>query len=421
MRLSKLFTKTLKEPPTGETAVNAQLLVKAGYVFKVMAGVYAYLPLGLRVLNKIRNVIREEMDKVGGQEVLMPSLHPADYWKTTGGWDNIDVLFKVKSRTEKDYALGQSHEEIVTPIAKEMIQSYKDLPLAIYQVGWKFRDELRAKSGILRGREFEMKDMYSFHESEEDFQKFYEVVKKAYIKAYDRVGLVAKAAEASGGDFSEKISYAFEVLTDAGEDDILYCPSCEFCVDVEIAKQKKGDDCPKCKKEKLKQAIASEVGNVFDLGQKYSKDFDFTFTAKDGSKVHPVMGCYGWGTTRTMGVIVEKFHDDKGIIWPEIIAPYKVIIVSLLGNSGEISKKIKETSEAIYQDLQDAEIEVIYDDREDKTAGEKFAEADLLGIPYRLVISEKTIAKDKMELKKRDSDKVGLVGKKELMKRLEAK
>jgi len=417
MRLSKLFTKTLKEAPKDETTINAQLLVKAGYVYKVMAGVYAYLPLGLRVLNKIRDVIRKEMDKVGGQEILMPSLHPAEYWKTTGGWDNIDVLFKVKSRTEKDYALGQSHEEIVTPIAKEMVQSYKDLPLAIYQVGWKFRDELRAKSGILRGREFEMKDMYSFHEDEKDFLRFYEVVKKSYIDAYKKIGLTAKAAEASGGDFSEKISYAFEVLTDAGEDDILYCPSCDFCIDVEIAEDKKDGNCPKCK-EKLKEGRAAEVGNVFDLGQKYSKDFDFTFTAKDGSPVHPVMGCYGWGTTRTMGVLVEKFHDEKGIVWPEIVAPYKVIIVEINSNDSDKNKKIHKTCEDLYQDLQDGGVEVLYDDREGKSAGEKFAEADLLGIPWRIVVSEKTVSKNKIELKKRDDKKAKLIIKKELIKTL---
>ncbi len=401
MRQSKLFTKTIKQAPKDKVTLNAQLLIRAGFVYKVMAGVYSYLPLGLLVLEKIRNVIREEMDKIGGQEILMPSLHPAENWKKTGGWDNIDVLFKVKSRTDKDYALGQSHEEIVTPLVKETIQSYKDLPLSVYQIHWKFRDELRAKSGLLRSREFEMKDMYSFHESQEDFEEFYEVVKKAYLESYKRLGLVAKVTEASGGDFTEKVSYEFMVLTDAGEDNILYCPSCEFCVNLEIAKNKENDDCPGCKKGKLKKARASEVGNVFDLGQKYGKDFDLTYTDEKGKKKHPFMGCYGWGTTRAMGVLVEKSHDQKGIIWPEIVAPFKVHLIGLEG--------IKETADKLYQDLIKNEIEVLYDDREDKSAGEKFADADLIGIPYRVVVSDKTIKEDSVEIKKRESDKTELV------------
>jgi len=403
MKQSKLFTKTTKNIPKDELTLNAQLLVKAGFVYKVMAGVYAYLPLGLRVLNKIRGVIREEMDKIGGQEILMPSLHPAENWKKTGGWDSINILFKVKSRTDKDYALGQSHEEIVTPLVKEMIQSYKDLPLAVYQIHWKFRDELRAKSGLLRGREFEMKDMYSFHESQEDFEKFYEVVKQAYLASYQRLGLVAKATEASGGAFTEKFSYEFMVLTDAGEDDILYCPSCEFCVNLGIAKDKDKGNCPNCKKDKLKKSRASEVGNVFDLGQKYSKDFDLTYTDKKGKKKHPFMGCYGWGTTRTMGVLVEKFHDEKGMLWPEIVAPFKVHLIGLSEN-----KKVKEKADEVYKDLNKQGVEVLYDDR-DKSAGEKFAEADLIGIPIRLVVSEKTLAEEAVEIKRRDREKVELI------------
>ncbi len=409
MRFSKLFTKTSREAPKDEITTNAQLLVRGGFVYKVMAGVYAYLPLGLRVLNKIRNIIREEMDELGGQEILMPSLHPADYWKTTGGWDSIDVLFKIKSRTERDYALGQSHEEIVTPVVKEMVQSYKDLPLAVYQVNWKFRDELRAKSGILRGREFEMKDMYSFHENQEDFDDFYAKVKKAYINAYKKLGLVAKATEASGGAFTKKVSYEFMVLTDAGEDDILYCPSCEFCVNTEIAKNKKSEKCSHCGKSNLEEGRASEVGNVFDLGKKYSKDFDFQYTTSDGDKEYPIMGCYGWGTTRTMGVVLEKFHDERGMIWPEAIAPYKVHLVQL-GDSDEVKK----TTEDLYKELQDKNIEVFFDDREGKGAGEKLGDADLLGMPWRIVVSEKTLKEDKFELKKRSDSDIEMVDEKEL-------
>jgi prolyl-tRNA synthetase len=229
MRYSQLFSKTLRNAPKDADTINHQLLTQAGYVDQLMAGVYSYLPLGLRVLRKIEQIVREEMNAIGGQEVLMGTLHPKEIWEKTGGWDSIDVLFKIKSRTEKDYALGQSAEEVVTPLVMQYVTSYKDLPKAVYQIHWKYRDELRAKSGILRGREFLMKDMYSFHETQEDFDRFYAVVKKAYLKAFERMGLVAKVTEASGGNFTEKISYEFMVLTDAGEDDILYCSSCDVC------------------------------------------------------------------------------------------------------------------------------------------------------------------------------------------------
>jgi len=390
MKMSQMAFKPLKNPPANADTVNHKLLVQAGFVRQLMAGVYTYTPMGLRVLNKIRNIIRKEMDAIGGQEILMPSLHPKQNWVTTGGWDNIDVLFHLNSRTGKEYALGQSHEEIVTPLAKDMINSYKDLPLALYQIHWKFRDELRAKSGILRGREFEMKDMYSFHETQEDFDRFYQQVKDAYIKAYRNVDLVAKVTEASGGNFTQKISYEFMVLTDAGEDDIFYCPSCEFCVNSEIAKQQAGDECPKCHGAKLEAARASEVGNVFDLGQKYTKDFNLTYNDAEGKNKYPIMGCYGWGTTRTMGVIVEKSSDEKGIIWPLSIAPYEVIISSLKG--------AEDRAQQLYNDLKEHKVEVIWDDR-DESPGNKFAAADLMGIPVRLVLSTRN--NDKIEWKNR--------------------
>lgn len=396
--MSKMAFKPLKNPPANADTVNHKLLVQAGFVRQLMAGVYTYTPMGLKVLNKIRNIIRREMDAIGGQEILMPSLHPKKNWVTTGGWDSIDVLFHLQSRTGKEYALGQSHEEVVTPLAKDMIKSYKDLPLALYQIHWKFRDELRAKSGILRGREFEMKDMYSFHETQENFDKFYQQVKEAYIRAYRKVDLVAKVTEASGGNFTDKVSYEFMVLTDAGEDDIYYCPSCEFCVNSEIAKQQEGDKCPKCGQDELKAARASEVGNVFDLGQKYTKDFDLTYADAEGQNKHPIMGCYGWGTTRTMGVIVEKSSDENGIIWPLSIAPYEVIITSLKGT--------EERAEQLYKDLKEHKVEVIWDDRDD-SPGSKFAAADLMGIPVRLVLSERN--GDKIEWKNRKEEETELL------------
>lgn len=396
MKQSELFTRTLREAPKDEEAINAQLLTRAGFVEKLMAGVYSYLPLGLRVLRNIENIVREEMNRVGGQEVLMPMLHPKSIWQQTGGWDKIDVLFKIQSRTEKEYALGQSEEEVVTPLVMKRVNTYQNLPIAAYQINWKFRDELRAKSGLLRGREFLMKDMYSFHENQEDFEKFYAVVKKAYLEIFKRLGLTAKATEASGGNFTEKISYEFMVLTDAGEDDILYCNLCDFCVNVEIAKQKLDDACPACGKGKLARATASEVGNVFDLGQKYGKDFDLTFTDREGKPAYPVMGCYGIGISRAMGVIVERFHDERGIIWPESVAPFRVHLIELNG------AKATETYEA----FEKAGIEVLYDDR-DLSAGEKLADADLIGIPWRAIVSPKT--GEQVELKARNESSTRLV------------
>jgi prolyl-tRNA synthetase len=407
MKMSQLAFAPLKNPPANADTVNHRLLVQAGFVRQLMAGVYIYTPLGLRVLNKIRNIIREEMNAIGGQEILMPSLHPKQNWVETGAWSGVDVLFKLKSRTGKEYALGQSHEEIVTPLAKEFIKSYKDLPLALYQIHWKFRDELRAKSGILRGREFEMKDMYSFQENQVDFDRFYEEVKQAYLRAFAKVDLVAKVTEADGGGFSDKISYEFMVLTDAGEDDILFCPDCDFCVNCEIAKQKTGDLCPRCKSGKLAMARASEVGNVFDLGQKYSQDFDVSYTDKKGNKQLPIMGSYGWGTTRTMGVIVEKSHDEKGIIWPASVAPFSVVLISLTGT--------EQQAEKLYQQLTKANIEVLWDDR-DGSPGSKFAAADLLGIPVRLVTSEKT--NGQVEWKERTKDDTLLLNANEVLAKL---
>jgi prolyl-tRNA synthetase len=422
MKYSQMFAKTLKTAPSTADTANHRLLVQAGFVRQVMAGVYTYLPLGLRVLNKISKIVREEMDPIGGQEVLMPMLHPSALWKQTGGWDKIDVLFKIKSRTGKDYAMSQSNEETVTPLAKEWIHSAKDMPLAIYHINWKFRDELRSKSGIMRGREFLMKDMYSFHATQDDFDKFYAKAKVAYMNVYKRLGLVAKATEASGGAFTEKVSYEFEVLTDAGEAPVLYCDKCDYCVNVDdIKTYKLGDECPICKKDKLKSAMASEVGNVFDLGQKYSKAFDLTFIDESGEKKYPIMGCYGIGISRTMGVIVEKFNDERGIMWPASIAPYTVHLVSLNTNDESVIKRADE----IYELLTKAGVEVLYDERTEVGAGQKLGEADMIGCPVRAVISSKTLlrsselragtAGEQVEVKMRNEKDAKLVSVEELI------
>lgn len=411
VKYSKLFTKTLKNAPSNGDTANHRLLVQAGFVRQVMAGVYSYLPLGLRVLNKISKIVREEMDQIGAQEVLMPLLHPSSLWKQTGGWDKIDVLFKIKSRTDKEYALAQSNEETVTPLAKEWIHSDNDLPLAIYHINWKFRDELRSKSGIMRGREFLMKDMYSFHATQEDFDKYYALAKTAYMNVFNRLGLVAKATEASGGAFTEKVSYEFEVLTDAGEAPVLYCDKCDYCVNVDdIKTYKLGDECPTCHEDNLKSAMASEVGNVFDLGTKYTKAFDLSISGDKGEKIYPIMGCYGIGISRTMGVIVEKFNDEKGIIWPESVAPYKLHLCSLNTNDEQVLKRCDE----VYNALTKADIEVLYDERTDVGAGQKLGEADMIGCPIRAVVSTKT--GDQIEVKMRSKKDSRLVSLEELIK-----
>ncbi len=410
MRMSQITFVPEKTAPKDAETINHKLLVQGGFVRQLMAGVYSYLPFGLRVLNKISNIVREEMNAVGGTEILMPILHPAEIWKKSGGWDGVDVLFKLKSRTDKDYALGQSQEEVVTPLMKEFIHSYRDLPKAVFHIQWKFRDELRSKSGILRGREFLMKDMYSWHTDQGDFERYYEEVKKAYVKVFSRLDLTTKVTEASGGAFSEKISYEFEVLTDAGEANILYCGACDFCVNVDdITTYKEGDTCHNCGKDTLKPALASEVGNVFDLGQKYPKAFELMFTDKDGQLKYPIMGCYGFGISRTMGVVVEKFNDKKGIIWPESIAPFKISLICL-------DNKIEEAVR-LWQELKSAGVETLLDDR-DASAGAKFADADLIGNPYRLIISEKSLAAGGVELKRRTEDKTEIVSLVEVVKRL---
>jgi prolyl-tRNA synthetase len=408
MLQSQLFTKTRREAPKDEITKNAELLVRGGYIHKEMAGVYSLLPLGIRVMKKIEDIIRDEMNKIGGQEIRMATLHPSDNWKKTGGWDAVDVLFKLQSRTDKEYALGQSEEEIVTPIAQEYVTSYKDLPVAIYQIGQKYRDELRAKSGIMRGREFGMKDMYSFHESQEDFERFYEIAKQAYFQVFKRAGLDAKVTEASGGSFSEKLSYEFMVLTDAGEDNILYCESCTHCANVDVSKVLEGGDCPKCGKSKLKAARAAEVGNVFDLGEKYPKSFEFTYKNKNGESKYPIVGCYGIGTTRLMGTVVEVLADEKGIVWPETISPFKYHLIEIA--SGKESKGGR--AEGIYEKLSE-NYEVLYDDR-DMRAGEKFADAELIGIPTQVIVSERGEKDGTVEIKNRKTGESKVVTEEDL-------
>jgi prolyl-tRNA synthetase len=419
MKFTQLFTKTTKDVPADADSANAKYLVQGGFVRQEMAGVYSWLPLGLRALRKVEAIIREELDALGAQEVLMPALHPKESWMATGRWDTVDILFKLNSQTGKEYALGPSHEEIVTPLVASFVQSYQSLPLAVYQIQSKFRDELRAKSGVLRGREFGMKDLYSFHASQADLEAFYQKVLQAYIRIFQRCGLDVKVTEASGGSFTKKLSHEFQVVTSAGEDDILCCASCTFAQNVEVATVKDGDKCPSCGGA-VKMVRGVEAGNIFDLGTKFSEDFKLEFTDEDGSRKPVVMGCYGIGTTRLVGTIVEASHDAKGIIWPRSIAPFPVQLVTVNAKDDAIRERVTEVAQGIHDDLIAAGVDVLWDDRTDVSPGEKFADADLLGMPLRLVISERSLKDNSVEWKLRASDESKLVGLEDVMEEVSA-
>ncbi len=400
MKQSQLFTKTKKEAPSDEVSINAQLLIRAGFVDKLMAGTYTFLPLGLRVFRKIENIIREEMNNLGANEILMPSLNPKENWEKSGRWDGLDNLFKFTSFYSKnEYALGATHEEVVSPLMKKFVLSYKDLPTATFQIQNKFRDEKRAKSGILRGREFFMKDLYSFHTSSEDLDAYYEKATAAYQRVFERAGIWEKTyyTYASGGSFS-KYSHEFQTLTDAGEDNIYICDKCRIAVNDEIIEDLKYK-CPQCGNAELRKEKAVETGNIFKLMTKFSTPFELTYKDQEGNENDVIMGCYGIGLNRLMGTAVELFHDEKGIIWPEGIAPFAVHLINL----GE-----DEEAEKIYQTLKQKGIEVLMDDRE-VSAGEKFADSDLIGIPLRVVISKKSLAAGGIEIKKRNESENKIV------------
>ncbi len=410
MKQSLLFNKTLKNAPQDETSRNAELLTRAGFIDKLMAGVYSYLPLGLRVLDKIKGIVREEMLTLGAQEILMPALQPKALWEETGRWTNPgpDVMFQFKGRENKEYGLGWTHEEVVVDIARKYVSSYKDLPLALFQIQDKFRDEPRAKSGLLRGREFSMKDLYSFHVDEKDLLEFYEKAKLAYQKTFERCGLEAIVTEASGGAFSQEYSHEFQVLTPFGEDTIFYCPNGDFAQNKEIAKVKADEACPICGAA-LKEGKSIEVGNIFKLYTKYSAPMKLQFLDAVGKKQFVQMGCYGIGPSRMLGAVVEVHHDEKGIIWPAAIAPFQIHLLGL-GNGEEVAKE----TEKLYQALGKQGKEVLYDDR-DRAAGEKFADADLLGLPERWVVSAKTLAQKSVEIKNRGEEKTRLAELKNLL------
>lgn len=417
MRQSKLFGKTLRENPKDEVSANAKLLERGGFVYKTMAGVYDYLPLGFRVLQKVNKIIREEMTAIGGQEVLLTTIQPKERWERTGRWVELgkEVMYQFKDHSGREVGLAATHEEPLTEIALRSISSYKDLPLFIFQIQTKFRDELRAKSGLIRGRELLMKDFYSFHTDDEDFKRFYYgAIDRAYKKVFRRCGLDAYVTEAAGGSFTREHTIEYQVFSDAGEDVVLYCAQCRFAQNQEIALLRPGDECPKCQSQ-IKSAKSIEAGNIFPLGTKYTLPFGLFYADKTGSKKPVVMGSYGIGASRLLGTIVEIYHDNNGILWPEAVAPFSIHLLELPSAKGKVFS-VQKAAEKLYKTLLAKEVEVLYDDRDDKTAGEKFADADLIGIPWRVVISDKTLEKKGIEVKKRSSKEVKIISKKDFLK-----
>jgi prolyl-tRNA synthetase len=413
VKTSQLFTKTRKEAPADETAKNAQLLIKAGYVHKEMAGVYVYLPLGLRVLENIKRIVREEMNAINGQELIMTNLQSKAIWEKTSRWDEdiVDVWFKTKLQDETEVGLAWSHEEPIMEMMQQYISSYKDLPASVYQFQTKLRNELRAKSGIMRGREFVMKDMYSLHTSPEDLDQYYEKVKLAYLRIYKRLGLGDETfvTFASGAAFT-KFSHEFQTICDAGEDVLYIHRAKNVAVNEEVL-----EDAVKelgINKEELEKAKSAEVGNIFNFGTEKSEQMGISYTAEDGSRQPIYLASYGIGITRVMGVIVEKFSDEKGMVWPDNVAPFRVIICRLGDDATVVN-----SADELYQTLQDERVEVLYDDR-DARPGEKFADADLLGIPHRVVVSPKTVEQGKLEYKKRTEAESSMVDRDQLLKLL---
>jgi prolyl-tRNA synthetase len=387
MRQSHLFTKTRKEAPADEVAKNAQLLIRAGYIYKNMAGAYSFLPLGLLVIERINQIIREEMDAVGGQEVHMPSLQDPALWQQSGRWDDaaVDVWFKTELAAGGEVGLGWTHEEVITDIMRQYVASYKDLPLFAYQIQTKFRNELRAKSGIMRTREFWMKDLYSFCATEEQHNAFYEACAEAYLRIFDRVGIGEQTYRtfASGGAFT-KFSHEFQTLADVGEDVVYVAKEKGIAVNEEVLAEADLSELGVTKDELVKEK-SIEVGNIFSLGTKFSEALGLTFKDETGAGQPVIMGSYGIGPARVMGTVVDLLADEKGIVWPESVAPFTLHLVGLNTDDEEV----RDYTDGIYTALTKRGVSVLYDDR-DLRAGEKFADSDLLGMPYRVVVSRKT-------------------------------
>ncbi len=414
MKRSQLFIKTQKDAPSDEVAKNAQLLIRAGFVHKVMAGVYAYTPLGIRVIENIKQIVREEMNAIAGKELIMSALQRPETWLGTGRWSDevVDVWFKTKLKDESELGLAWSHEEAIIEMMKSHITSYKDLPQHVYQFQTKFRNELRSKSGIMRGREFVMKDMYSCSVDAEQHEKFYQSCIEAYKRVFDRLGLGddTYVTFADGGAFT-KFSHEFQTICEAGEDVIYFNREKGIAVNEEVM-----DDDTLAEmgvsRDELEKVTTAEVGNIFNFGTQKSEEMDFSFTNATGEKQYVHLGSYGIGITRVMGVLAEKFSDKKGLIWPINTAPYIVYLVTI----GDVA----EQAEDLYVELQNAGVSVLYDDR-DERPGSKFADAELMGIPYRVVLSSRTLESNSAEVTNRIDGESEIVSLSEIVTHIQTK
>lgn len=398
---SKLFSKTRKETPKEAKTPSHKFLLKAGYIDQLASGIWSLLPLGFLVHKKIEEIIRQEMVSIGAQEIFLPTLQPKSIWDETGRWETIDPpLFQLKDRHEKIFGLGSTHEEVITDLARKYISSYKQLPLAVFQIQNKFRNELRSSGGLLRVREFVMKDLYSFHTDQKDLSKYYEKVLAAYLRVFKRCGLEAVPVEASSGSIGGNYCHEFMIPAPSGEGKIVICPKCDFAANSEVIKEAK--QCPNCKSD-LEEKTTIEAGHIFQLGDTYSKKMKAEFIDKSGHSKPLVMGCYGIGLGRLLACIIEVNNDQDGIIWPEQVSPFDFHLLSLhQDKSGQ--KQIQQ----ILDYCQDRAIDILYDDRE-LSAGQKLKDADLIGISKRIVISSKTLEKDSFELKERKKDQVQLI------------
>ena len=411
MRVSHLFTKTVKNAPADEVAKNAQLLIRAGFVNKEMAGVYDYLPLGKKVLENIIQVIREEMNSVGGNEISLTALQSPEVWKTSGRWDDkvMDVWFKTKLANGNELGLAPTHEEPLTKLMKNYIHSYKDLPVYPYQFQIKFRNELRSKSGLMRGREFWMKDLYSFSRTQEEHDTFYEEISLAYKRVFERLGLGDSTFKtfASGGSFA-KFSHEFQTISPVGEDTIYLHREKGIAINEEVYTDEVLAELG-VNRDELEEVKAVEVGNIFTLGTRFSEPLELNFTDEDGSVKPVLMGSYGIGPSRLMGLIAEHFADDKGLVWPENVAPYKVYLVSI----GDVTEQANE----LYETLQNAGVSVLFDDRNERP-GAKFGDAELIGLPYRVTISERLLGESKLEFTRRNTGETALLTLDELLAKI---
>ena len=400
MRLSNYPLFTSKETPADAEIVSHQLMLRAGMIRRLASGLYTWMPLGLRILSRVETIVREEMDAAGCHELLMPAIQPAELWQATGRWDAMGgEMLKIQDRHERDFCFGPTHEEVITTLFKGEYRSYKQLPVTLYQIKTKFRDEIRPRFGVMRAREFLMKDAYSFHMDQASLDEAYQRMREAYIRVFERLGVEFRIVEADSGNIGGNKSEEFHVLAATGEDELLVSDSGSYAANVEVAGElKEGDPSPDGQ-GKIKKIRGIEVGHIFQLGDKYSKALDVSVLDAEGQSIVPQMGCYGIGISRIVGAVIEQTHDEAGMHWPDALAPFKLILTPI---NYDRSQRVREACAMLYDELRSTGVDVALDDRGLRPGG-MFADADLLGIPHRLVIGERGLDAGKLEYKRRDA------------------